>query len=157
MSGSDAIQSVQFVTVKGKRLAILSAEDWGALVEHFHSIEDIEVARDALAKLTAAGGDRGAAGWLKWEDASDSSVGGSSTSFPKGTESYTFLPCDDGHPTTMARCRTCSSNWSENLISSGDLLLLPLSLSQARPFPPRGSGRQRRMPTAHHRRAMVIL
>ncbi len=33
MTGVEALQSVQFVTVKGKRLAVLSAEDWEALIE----------------------------------------------------------------------------------------------------------------------------
>jgi hypothetical protein len=33
MTGTEALQSVQFVTVKGKRLAVLNAEDWEALVE----------------------------------------------------------------------------------------------------------------------------
>ena len=31
MTGSQVLQSVQFVTVKGKRLAFLTAEDWEAL------------------------------------------------------------------------------------------------------------------------------
>ncbi len=31
MIGTQALQSVQFVTVKGKRFAVLSAEDWEAL------------------------------------------------------------------------------------------------------------------------------
>ena len=67
MTGSDAIQSVQFVTVDGKRLAVLSAEDWLALVEWVEALEDIEAAREALVELTAAGGDRAQAGWLAWE------------------------------------------------------------------------------------------
>jgi hypothetical protein len=62
MTGSDAIQSVQFVTVNGKRLAVLSAGDWETLVEYLESIEDIHVARDAMAELREAGGDRIAAG-----------------------------------------------------------------------------------------------
>ena len=69
MTGSQAIQSVQFVTVKGQRLAVLSAEDWLALVEWLESLEDIQVAREALAELAAAGGDRTQAGWLEWEEA----------------------------------------------------------------------------------------
>ena len=71
MTGSDAIQSVQFVTVEGKRLAVLSAEDWLTLVEWVESLEDIEAAREALAKLAAAGGDRARAGWLEWEAATE--------------------------------------------------------------------------------------
>lgn len=33
MSGLDALQSVQFLTKKGNRLAVLSAEDWESLIE----------------------------------------------------------------------------------------------------------------------------
>jgi len=69
MTGTQALQSVQFVTVKGKRYAVLSAEDWDALVEWLETIEDIQVARQAYASLKEAGGDRYQAGWLEWEQA----------------------------------------------------------------------------------------
>ena len=68
MTGTEALQSVQFVTVKGKRMAILDAEDWEALIEWVETLEDIQIARDAYAELKAVGGDRARAGWLKWED-----------------------------------------------------------------------------------------
>lgn len=68
MSGLEALQSVRFVTVKGKRVALLSAEDWKVLIEWLESLEDVHVAREALVDLKAAGGDRKRAGWLKWED-----------------------------------------------------------------------------------------
>ena len=67
MSGLDILQSVQFVTAKGKRLAILSAEDWEALVEWLETLEDLQIARHAFAELEAAGGDRQRAGWLEWK------------------------------------------------------------------------------------------
>jgi len=67
MSGLEALQSVQFVTAKGKRLAVLSAEDWEALVEWLETLEDVQIARQALAELKAADGDRQRAGWLEWE------------------------------------------------------------------------------------------
>lgn len=66
MTGTQALQSVQFVTVKGKRLAVLSAEDWEALVEWLETVEDLQAARQAFEKLKAAG-DREQAGWLEWE------------------------------------------------------------------------------------------
>ena len=66
MSGLEALQSVQFATIKGKRLAIVSAEDWEALIEWLETLEDTQVARQALAELRAAGGDRRKAGWLEW-------------------------------------------------------------------------------------------
>jgi hypothetical protein len=68
MTGLQALQSVQFVTIKGKRFAVLSAEDWEALVEWLETLEDIQIARDALAQLKAAGNDRSSAGWLEWKD-----------------------------------------------------------------------------------------
>lgn len=42
MAGLDALQSVQFVTVKGKRLAVLDAENWEALVEWLETLEDLQ-------------------------------------------------------------------------------------------------------------------
>ena len=47
MTGVEALQSVQFVTVKGKRLAVLSAEDWEALIEWMEDLEDTRIARTA--------------------------------------------------------------------------------------------------------------
>jgi hypothetical protein len=67
MTGSEAIQSVQFVTVKGERFAVLNAEDWLALLDWVESLEDVQVARAAMAELAAAGGDRIKAGWSEWE------------------------------------------------------------------------------------------
>lgn len=71
MAGSDALQSVQFITVKGKRLAVLSIEDWEALIEWLETIEDVSIAKEASAQLKAAGGDRRQAGWLKWSEVAD--------------------------------------------------------------------------------------
>ncbi len=70
MMATDILQSVQFVTVKGKRLAVLNVEDWEALVEWLENIEDVQIARKALAELKAASGDRERAGWLEWKNAS---------------------------------------------------------------------------------------
>jgi hypothetical protein len=67
MTGLDALQSVQFVTAKGKRFAVLSAEDWEALVEWLETLEDAQIARQAFDELKAAGGDRKRAGWLEWD------------------------------------------------------------------------------------------
>jgi hypothetical protein len=69
MMGAEALQSVQFVTVKGKRLAVLSAEDWEASIKWLKTLEDIQIARAAFADLKAAGGDRKRAGWVEWEEA----------------------------------------------------------------------------------------
>jgi len=67
MSGLEVLQSVQFVTVKGKRFALVSAEDWEALIEWLETLEDSQIARQAFADLKAAGGDRKRAGWLEWD------------------------------------------------------------------------------------------
>ncbi len=69
VTGLEALQSVQFVTVKGKRFAILSVDDWEALIEWLETLEDVQVAQEALAQLEAAGGDRERAGWLRWDEA----------------------------------------------------------------------------------------
>ena len=67
MSGLEALQSVQFVTKKGKRFAILSADDWESLIEWLETLEDAQIARQAFADLKAAKGNRTRAGWLAWE------------------------------------------------------------------------------------------
>ena len=67
MSGLEALQSVQFVTKKGKRFAILSADDWESLIEWLETLEDTQIARQAFAELKAAKGNRTRAGWLAWE------------------------------------------------------------------------------------------
>ncbi len=68
MSGPDALQSVQFVTKKGKRFAVLSADDWEALIEWLETVEDVQIAREAFAELKKAKGNRAKAGWRKWEE-----------------------------------------------------------------------------------------
>ncbi len=68
MSGLDILQSVQFVTAKGKRLAVLSAEDWETLIEWLETLEDLQIVRQAFAELKAASGDRKRAGWLEWKN-----------------------------------------------------------------------------------------
>lgn len=68
MIAAKAMQSVQFVTVKGRRFAVLDAEDWEALVEWVEDLEDTQIARTAFADLNAAGGDRRRAGWLAWDE-----------------------------------------------------------------------------------------
>jgi hypothetical protein len=69
MTGLEALQSVQYVTINGKRLAVVTAEDWEALVEWLETVEDVQLARQAYAELEASGGDRLRAGWRRWEDA----------------------------------------------------------------------------------------
>ena len=64
MTGLDALQSVQFVTRKGKRLVLMNAEDWETLIEWLETLEDVQIARQAFAELKAAKGNRRtAAGW----------------------------------------------------------------------------------------------
>ena len=67
MTGMDALQSVQFVTKKGKHLAVLNADDWEALIDWLETVEDAQVARQAFAELKKAKGDRRRAGWLEWD------------------------------------------------------------------------------------------
>ena len=68
MSGLEILQSVQYVTVEGKRLAVVDAEDWELLIEWLETLEDIEAAEQAFEELKAASGDRQRAGWLRWDD-----------------------------------------------------------------------------------------
>lgn len=71
MTGIEALQSVQFVTKKGKRFAVLSAEDWESLIEWLETLEDSQAARQAFAKLKAARGSRKRAGWKEWREVED--------------------------------------------------------------------------------------
>ncbi len=71
MTGLEALQSVQFVTKKGKRFAVLNGEDWESLIEWLENLEDAQIARQAYADLKAAGGSRSKAGWLKWDAVKD--------------------------------------------------------------------------------------
>jgi len=66
MTGLGALQSVQFVSRRDKRLAVLDATESETLIEWLETLEDIHVAKQALAELRAAG-DRGRAGWLEWD------------------------------------------------------------------------------------------
>jgi hypothetical protein len=66
MTGLEALQSVQYVSVKGERFAVVNIEDWEALLEWLETLEDVEIAREAYAELKASGGDRERAGWLRW-------------------------------------------------------------------------------------------
>jgi hypothetical protein len=45
------LQSVLFVKVKGKRLAVLNAKAWEALVEWLETLEDSQIAREAFNRL----------------------------------------------------------------------------------------------------------
>jgi hypothetical protein len=71
MTGLDALQSEKFVTARGKRFAVLPAEEWEALIEWLETLEDAQVVRQAYAELAAAGGDRKRAGWLEWDAVAD--------------------------------------------------------------------------------------
>jgi len=68
MTALEILQSVQYVTVKGKRLAVVGADDWETIIEWLETLEDTQVAKEAYEALKAAGGDRKRAGWLRWDD-----------------------------------------------------------------------------------------
>ena len=72
MTALDALQSIQYVTVKGKRLAVLDADDLEKALEWLEDVEDSQLVRQSLAELRAANGDREKAGWLKWDSVKDS-------------------------------------------------------------------------------------
>jgi len=68
MTGLEVLQSVEFINLKGKQVAVLTLEDWQALIEWLETLEDVQIARKAFDELKAAGGNRQRAGWLKWDD-----------------------------------------------------------------------------------------
>ena len=68
MTGLEALQSVQYISVGSERFAVVDANDWESLLEWLETLEDTQIAKEALAELRAAGGDRQRAGWLRWDD-----------------------------------------------------------------------------------------
>lgn len=68
MTGLDALQSVQYVTVEGKRFAVIDMDDWEALIEWLEDVEDSQIVREALIQLQDADNDPRRAGWLDWDD-----------------------------------------------------------------------------------------
>lgn len=68
MSGLDALQSVQYVSLNEKRYALVEMDDWEIMLEWLETIEDVGIIHEALAALEAAHGDREQAGFLRWDD-----------------------------------------------------------------------------------------
>ena len=68
MTGLEVLQSVEFFKIKGKQVAVLDVATWQALIEWLETLEDLQIAKQALNELKAAGGNRDRAGWLKWDD-----------------------------------------------------------------------------------------
>ncbi len=73
MTGLEALQSAQFITIKNQRFVALRAEEWNALIEWLEDLEDAEIARQSLSELKAANGDRKQAGWLEWSEVENQS------------------------------------------------------------------------------------
>jgi PHD/YefM family antitoxin component YafN of YafNO toxin-antitoxin module len=71
MTGLEALRSVQFVSANGKRFAVIDADDWEALIEWLEDLEDIQIAREAIARLKKAKGNRARLGIKKWADVRD--------------------------------------------------------------------------------------
>jgi hypothetical protein len=68
MTGLEVLHSVEFLKIKGKQVTVLDVETWQALIEWLETLEDLQIAKQALNELKAAGGNRERAGWLKWDD-----------------------------------------------------------------------------------------
>jgi len=68
MTGLEALQSVQYVTVGEARLAVIDADDWESLIEWLETLEDVQMAKEAFAQLRAFSGDREKAGWFRWDE-----------------------------------------------------------------------------------------
>ena len=71
MTGLEALQSVQYVSAKARRFAVVPIDEWEALVEWLETLDDLQTVRSALAELKRSGGDRERAGWQRWEDVRD--------------------------------------------------------------------------------------
>ncbi len=71
MTGLEALQSVQYVSAKARRFAVVPIDEWEALVEWLETLDDLQTVRSALAELKRFGGDRERAGWQRWDDVRD--------------------------------------------------------------------------------------
>lgn len=71
MTVLESLQSVQYITVKERRFAVVDAEEWDALIEWLETVEDLQAFQAAQEQLVAAGGDPERAGWLRWEAVRD--------------------------------------------------------------------------------------
>jgi len=58
MTGLEALQSVQYVTVGKQRFALVTVDDWEALIEWLETAEDVQAARQALADLKSIGSEK---------------------------------------------------------------------------------------------------
>lgn len=68
MSALEALQSVQYVTAKGQRFAVVGLDAWETLIEWLETQEDVAIAHHFLSQLKMAGRAPEKAGWLRWED-----------------------------------------------------------------------------------------
>jgi len=68
MTGLEALQPVQYVTVGKARFAVIDVDDWESLIEWLETLEDVQVAKEAFAELRASSGDRARAGWHRWDE-----------------------------------------------------------------------------------------
>ena len=68
MTGLEALESVQYVTAKGRRFAVVGIDEWEAMIEWLETLEDVQIAREAFDELEAFGGDRERASWLRWDE-----------------------------------------------------------------------------------------
>jgi hypothetical protein len=68
MTGLEALQSVQYITVGQSRLAVIGADDWESLIEWLETLEDVQAAKEAFAELKVFSGDREKAGWCRWDE-----------------------------------------------------------------------------------------
>ncbi|MCX6049585.1 MAG: hypothetical protein NT075_31175 [Chloroflexi bacterium] len=71
MTALEAVQAVQYVTIKEKRFALIDADEWEALIDALEKLEDLQIFKEAYTELQAAGGNREQAGWRRWQDVRD--------------------------------------------------------------------------------------
>ena len=55
MTGLEALQSVQYVSVGDERFAVVDLKDWKPY-QWLETVEDVQIARTPVAELDASGG-----------------------------------------------------------------------------------------------------
>ncbi len=71
MATPDLSNKVQYVVGAGGKptAVIIDIETWEQIISALEDSEDIDIAREALAKFDEAGGDLKKAGYIPWEKA----------------------------------------------------------------------------------------
>ena len=56
LTGLQVLESVQYVTARETRFAVVNVDDWEAMIEWLETLEDVQLTRQAFVELEPHGG-----------------------------------------------------------------------------------------------------